>query len=882
MIGQTISHYRILEKIGSGGMGEVFLAEDTKLKRQVALKFLPRQMTTDPEAKERFEREAQAAAALNHPNIVTIHEIGEHEGQIYIAMEFIEGQTLKELISGVGARRDAPSSGDLSLPITSHLLPITQVIDIATQIASGLAAAHAKGIIHRDIKPQNILIDKNGRVKILDFGLAKLKSVSPLTKEASTLGTVHYMSPEQGLGKEVDPRSDIWSLGVVLYEMVSGELPFRGDYDQAVIYAILNEEMHPLTTGKAGVSTGMENVIRGCLAKKPQDRYPSAEALAGALRDLEGAREATKPEKSGGRRFSRHAFLTTFSLLLLCGILGFFALNPRANAALRRVLGLTSIPGIKHMAVLPLLVIGGDASSQAFSDGLMETLTSKLTQIEQTERSMWIVPASELRASGIKSPGLARKALGVTLAITGSLQQDKNSFRLILNLVDAVAMRQLRSAVISEEIGSSADFQDRAVNEVARMLELELKPETRSRLAAGGTAKPLANEFYLQGRGLLQRYEQQENLDKAIALFQKAIAEDSGFALAFAGLGEAFWRKYELTKDTKLVQESKTSCQQAIKLNNNLVPVYITMGIIERGSGRYPEAIANFKKALDLDRVNSSALLELAIAYENQGKLSEAEATYRQAIDLKPNYWATINNLGSFYYFTGRLPEAEAMFRQVIKLTPDNISGYNNLGNVYQFQGKNELAQQMFEKSLTIQTNPVAYSNLGTVFFFTGRYGQAAEMYAKGIALGLNNYVIWGNLGDAYRNLPEFKDKAQAAYQTASRLANEQLRVNPHDAHLRSSLALYYAMAGQIAAALAETAKALELAANDVTVLLNAALVYELGHKRGQALAAMKKYFALSGPQQAIDQEPLFAMLRNDPGYAALLVGKSSSQKQSK
>ena len=241
MIGHLIDHYKIIKKIGSGGMGEIYLAEDTKLERSVALKFLPRHMTEDREARTRFEREAKAAAALNHPNIVTVYEIGEHEGQVYIAMEYVEGQTLKELISV----NRPPSTVDRS-PIAPGPLPIAQVLDIATQIAAGLAAAHAKGIVHRDIKPQNILIDKDGRVKILDFGLAKLQGVSRLTQDSFAMGTVNYMSPEQGQGKEVDPRSDIWSLGVVFYEMISGELPFRGDYDQAVIYAILNEDTPPL------------------------------------------------------------------------------------------------------------------------------------------------------------------------------------------------------------------------------------------------------------------------------------------------------------------------------------------------------------------------------------------------------------------------------------------------------------------------------------------------------------------------------------------------------------------------------------------------------------------------------------------------------------
>jgi serine/threonine protein kinase/Flp pilus assembly protein TadD len=875
MIGKVVAHYRIIEKIGSGGMGEIYLAEDTKLERQVALKFLPRHLTEDREARTRFEREAKAAAALNHPNIITIHEIGEHEGQVFIAMEYIDGQTLKELI----AVNRAPSTVSQS-PSTPHPLPITQVLDIATQIAEGLSAAHEKGIIHRDIKPQNILVDKDGRVKILDFGLAKLKGASPLTQESFAMGTVHYMSPEQGLGREVDARTDIWSLGVVLYEMLAGRLPFLGDYDQAVIYAIVNEEMAPMPDAARKAFPGLENIIRRCLFKKSQDRYASAEALAAALRESGGSRAATKPERSTRRKLFRPAFQIAFSLLLLSGILGFFALNPKANAALKRVLGLAGIPRVKNLAVLPLLVIGGDSSSRAFSDGLVETLTSKLTQIEQTERSMWIVPASELRSSGIDSPGRARRALGVNLVVTGSLQQRDDSLRLILNLIDTDAMRQLRSAIITETGSIGADFQDRAASEVARMLDLELNPAILNRLAAGGTSRPGANELYLQGRGYLQRYEKQDSLDAAIGLFQRAVQEDAGFALAFAGLGEAYWRKYELTKAPELVREAQDSCQRAMKLSGNLVPVQITLGIIESGRGNYQEAIRSFQTALALDPVNSEALLELAIAYEKAGHMAEAEATYRHAIDLKPNYWAAVNSLGFFYYFNGRLPEAAAMFRKVTELTPDNVRGFNNLGSVYQFQGKNALARQMFEKSLAIQANADAYSNLGTIHFFERHFREAAAMYEKGIALGMNDCQIWGNLGDAYYNLPGLGEKARTAYQTAIRLANEQLRINSRDAHLRSSLGLYYAKAGQAAPALSETEKAREMAENDVIVLFNAALVYELAGERGPALSALKTYFALSGPRQYVDQDPLFAELRSDPDYAALLADKQDSRNQ--
>ncbi len=316
MIGRTVSHYRILKKIGSGGMGDVFLAEDTKLERKVALKFLPPELSMDPDAKARFVHEAKAAAALNHPHIVTIFEIGDHQGQVFIAMEYVEGRTLKEMISGsVGANNYSP------LPLAPRPLPLALVIDIATQISTGLTAAHAKGIVHRDIKPANIFVTNDHTVKILDFGIAKLaSSKTKLTKTGSTVGTVAYMSPEQAMGREVDQRSDIWSLGVILYEMLAGALPFRGDYEQAVVYSILNEEPEPLAKTRSDIPDPLQRIVRKALAKDLKNRYQAASEMLQDLKPLAAGTAAPAAQGPGLARLLLRPQVT-LPLLLVVGAL---------------------------------------------------------------------------------------------------------------------------------------------------------------------------------------------------------------------------------------------------------------------------------------------------------------------------------------------------------------------------------------------------------------------------------------------------------------------------------------------------------------------------------------------------------------------------------
>lgn len=850
MTGQTISHYRILEKIGQGGMGEVYLAEDTKLERKVALKFLPPHLTADKEARKRFEREAKAAAALNHPNIVTVYEVGEHEGQVFMAMEYVEGQTLKELIS------------DNRPPSTVPRLPIPQVIDIALQIASGLAAAHAKGIVHRDIKPQNILVDKGGKVKILDFGLAKLKGVSPLTKESSTLGTVHYMSPEQALGKEVDLRSDIWSLGVVMYEMAGGALPFRGEYDQAVIYSILNEEMPPLAAGK---DEGLENIIRRCLAKERQDRYPSAEALAGALRDLGGPGEATKPGQSTRHKFSRHMVLAAISLLLLSGILGFFALNPRASGALRRVLGLSAMPRVRHMAVLPIMA-SGDAEAKALGDGLTAVITDKLTWLEKFHDSLWTVPAGEVFENRGKPSWTLQRLWGCNLFIAGDLSLDKNNLRLRLDLKDAGSGRQLKRIELQGNMTNLSLFQDGLLARLLQLLELPEEPEASRYVNTGGTSMPGAYILFLKGQGSIQNSANAASIDRGIGFLEKALQQDNSYLQTRRALAEALLAKFKLSKDPVLLQKAMEQGRLAKQTAGPWAPAQMTWAVLLKENGQKSEALEAWQEILQLNERCYQACIELAKVCTSTGRVSEAEGFFKRAISLRPGYSPAYHNLAFFYDLRGRLDEALAQYQTQSELAPGDFNCLTNMGNLYSLKGDKTGAKNMFERSIAIQPNIAAQSNLATLYFYEGNYQKALSLF-KEVTGKSSDCRAWGNLADTYRQMPEYRDKATAAYQKAITFAERALTASADDPELLSVLAIYYAHMGEKTKALKSIARARAMAPTDLEVIRQAILVHEAVSERDLALNALREYRERLGSIEEIEKEPDLADLRRAPEY---------------
>jgi tetratricopeptide (TPR) repeat protein len=588
------------------------------------------------------------------------------------------------------------------------------------------------------------------------------------------------------------------------------------------------------------------------------------------------AATATYPTPTAAlpRSFPRLMRKIALPLVAVTLALVFLLVLPPTRNVVQNWLGFEIIPTEKSLAILPLTVVGGDADERAFCDGLVENLTSKLTQLEQFQRRLFVLPSTDVREFEITSPSEAERVFRITLAIKGSYKRIGDMFSLTLKLVDTKNQRELKSQIMTDHIANISTLQEDAIFKLVEMLGVELQPQIRSILTTGDTTIPDAYESYLQGLGYIQRNEKEENLDTSISLFKQAIKQDPHFALAHAGLGKVYWQKYKLTKDSELLEKARSSCKKAIEISDHLAPVHIRLGIIYREAGKNEDAIQEYKQALLLDPVNFGALHQLALVYENLGRLEKAEDSHKKAIKSKSSYWRGYSRLGYFYYIYGRNAEAEKMFRRSTELMTENVLDYNNLIAVYFQLGQDNSAVAMFEKSIAIKPNADAYSNMGTIYFFQRRYADAMAMYEEAIDLAENkenNYIIWANLADSYRYTPGYSEKAPETYQRAIQLAEKKLVTNPRDAYLRSNLAVYYAKSGQNKNALAEISKARKIEPNDVQILFDCILVFEIVNQRDKAIHALQEYIERGGSMETVRDYPDLSGLRADSRYQKLV-----------
>ena len=704
MVGSTISHYKVTAELGRGGMGVVYKAEDTKLQRPVALKFLPSNSLGDEEAKARFLREARAAAALQHPNICTIHEIDEADGHTFIVMAYLEGEELRKHIE----------KGPLSLD---------RLLDIAIQVARGLQEAHSKGVVHRDIKPANIMDTTTGQAVLMDFGLAQIASAaSKLTREGTTLGTSAYMSPEQTSGEKTDHRTDIWALGVVLYEMATGQAPFQGHYEQAIVYSILQEAPEPITALRTGIPPELERIANKCLAKRADERYQTVSDLLADLGALKRSRESSEGKRqSSGTRDAR--------------------------------------PSI---AVLPFENRSRDEDDEYFSDGVTEDIISALGKIE----GLRVTPrASAFRFKG-ESTAVRQVAekLNVGCVLTGTIRRAGSRLRITVELIDAAEDTQMWSERYDRVLEDIFDIQDEISQAIVKQLKRKLTGAVASPRATRRTADFEAYRLYLQGRHNVVKLSE-SGIRQGLSCFERALATDSNYPEPHAGMADAYALLGILgfARPADVMVKAKAEAVRALGMDETTAEAHASQGFVRHlYDWDFAGAEQSYRRAVELNPADPIPRVYLGVLLAETGRPAEGVAELRTAVQLDPLSPFVNRSLCFLLVHARDFEAALEQGRKTLDIDPAYFPARLDMSTAWHFLGRPDEALRTMEAAVPLAPkDPVTLGFLGMCQAVAGRQEEALRTIDKLKDLRAERYCAASPIAWVYAHLGDFNQAFQ-------------------------------------------------------------------------------------------------------------------------
>ena len=854
------ARYRIERVLGTGGMGTVYQAWDQALGIMVALKVIRSDITADltvaHDFEQRFKQELLMARQVTHRNVIRIYDLGESSGVKYITMQFVQGFDLDALLA-------------------RGPLPFERVLGFAKQLAAGLAAAHDVGVVHRDLKPKNILVDSTDTIYISDFGLARSTeaTMAGLTRTGEIVGTPRYISPEQVQGKPADQRSDLYALGTIFFEMASGERPFSGTSVIELMYQRVQQTPTDISSIRPDLPEYFRRLVMRCLERNPDARYATAREL---LKDLEAEHaDAPVPLPSpSGRTVSITLPLPTtprskmaVAAALITGV--------AIVALLARQYVVTPPTGVpvaaavqtKYVAVLPFQLVGDQSTLAPLAAGVEEALSAKLFELPAVNVAS---SAAVERASGKGSPAEIARELGVSFLVSGTVQGNGDNLRVTVALDDAPAGRRVWAQDFSGLTADLLTIEDQIYARLLAALDVNLTNEQAARAMTHPTENIDAYRLYLAGRNAMRGQQKVENVQAALAFFEQSLQKDGSFASVYAGISDGSLRMYRSTRDSAWIDKALSAAQQARRLDDKLVEAHLSLGSIYQATGKAAEAIAELTVASELAPNSDDVFRRLGRAYLATGRGPESVQSYEKAIKANPYYWVSYSALAAAYIRLGNYSPAVEALQKVIELEPKNVSGHNDLGAAYLMMGRFDDSAAAFKTALALQPTAQTYTNLGIAYAYNGKHTDAIPMFEKAVELSPQTESWVGNLADGYRWAGQ-STKAAAAYDKAIGLALADLKVNPKSAVTRGNLALYYAKKGDASQAFRMIAAARAVDATNVDLMYADAIINSLGGRPAAALTSLGSALKTGYPVASARNDPDLKSLAKEPGFEALL-----------